>query len=391
MLGLALLFSARPLGAEEVRARTIADGASAGARGPAVAAASSDPAAITRRVALVVGNASYTAVPALKNSRNDAEDMCAALGRLGFETSCLTDLATRADFRRALVQFRQRLGPTTAAVFYFAGHGVQIGGRNFLLPTTIAATSDVAAISSAMPVDEVFAALEERETGLSIVVLDACRDNPFTSARGAKPARGLARDEPPKGSVLVYATAPGATAVDGNGRNGLFTSHLLAEIERPGPQIGEMLRTVARKVEQEARTRYGVEQVPYRSFSYSGVFCFSQCDDTQIAEQLEQLRQQGLAARARIRLLEERNAALEGHRGSATDAPSLREAADRQAELGTLRRQIADLTVRATQLETYRQRIATLEREAREKEEQITRNIRVEQERRARPLGVPTF
>ena len=345
-------------------------------------------------MALVIGNASYRALPPLRNSRNDADDMCAALGRLGFQTTCHRDLPTRTELRRAVLQFGAQLDPQTVGLVYYAGHGVQVQGRNYLLPTGIVPTTIADLEAGGVALEDVFSVLRSARSALSIVVLDACRDDPFSEARSIKVSRGLAREDPPPNSVLVYATAPGAVAVDGAARNGLFTAHLLGEIERPGPQIGEMLRGVARLVEQEARSRYGIEQVPYRSFSYSGVFCFSQCDDTRIAEQVQALRQQSSSAMRRIQELEALNASLEAYRRSTGggDADALRKAADdRLAEIRILRQQLDDLSTRSTQLEAYRNRIATLEREAREKEQQITEGVRRDEQRRSRPVGVPTF
>ncbi|MFO1327251.1 MAG: caspase family protein [Rubrivivax sp.] len=345
-------------------------------------------------MALVVGNGAYRSLPALRNSRNDADDMCVALDRVGFQTACHRDLSTRAELRRAIQQFGAQLDSQTVGLFYYAGHGVQVQGRNYLLPTTIAPSTVAELETGGVALEEVFSVLKTARAALNIVVLDACRDDPFADARGLKVSRGLAREEPPTNSVLVYATAPGAVAVDGSGRNGLFTTHLLGELARPGPQIGEMLRGVAKLVEQEAKARYGIEQIPYRSFSYSGVFCFAQCDDTRIAEQMLALQQQSSAAVRRIQELESINAALEAARRASPQGESevSRKANDeRAAEIRTLRAQLDDLSTKSTQLEAYRQRIATLEREAREKEQQITEGARRDEQRRSRPLSVPMF
>lgn len=345
-----------------------------------------------RRVALVIGNGSYKSVRPLKNSHHDAHDMCAALGRLGFLTTCLFDLPNKMELRGALLKFGSQLEPGTVGLFYYAGHGVQVQGRNYLLPTALAVSTGAEVEEGSLALEEVFGVMRDGRASLNIVVLDACRDDPFAAGRGPKVARGLAREEPPTNSVLVYATAPGAVAADGNGRNGLFTSHLLSEVERPGPQIGELLRTVARAVEQEARSSYGLEQVPYRSFSYSGVFCFAQCDDTRIAEQVQALRRQSAAAVRRIQELEQLNARLEQGRTDDTDrAASRSEGPSRLAELRSLRDQLAELTAKAAQLETSRARIAELEREARERDQRFTESLKQDAQRRSRPMGVPTF
>lgn len=299
--------------------------------------------------------------------------MCDTLRRRGFQAQCHENLASRDDFRRVLRQFTAQLGRGSVALLYYAGHGVQRGGRNFLLPTAIAPGSADDVERDSLAMDEVYTSLRESLPDLSIVILDACRDDPFAGQSGARFARGLAREEPPRGSVLVYATAPGGEAVDGSGRNGLFTKHLLAEMDKPGPQIGQMLHNVARAVELEARTRYGIEQVPYRSFSFTGAFCFDTCDEDRIAEQMEQLRQQSLTAARRIRELES-----QAHGG-------------RVGEIDALQAQLRDLADKTAQLETLRTRIATLEREAREREQEKVDMVRKDQERRSRPTFVPTF
>ncbi|MBL8361205.1 MAG: caspase family protein [Rubrivivax sp.] len=326
-----------------------------------------------RRAALVIGNGAYRSITPLRNPANDAQDMCDALRRQGFQTQCHQDLASREDFRRVLRQFSAQLGPGSVALMYYAGHGVQRGGRNFLLPTGIAPAAADDVERDSLPMDEVYALLRESLPELSIVILDACRDDPFADPRGARHPRGLAREEPPRGSVLVYATAPGGAAADGSGRNGLFTKHLLAEIDKPGPQIGQMLHNVARAVELEARTRYGTDQVPYRSFSYTGAFCFNSCDEDRIADQMEQLRRQSQAAAQRIRELESQ---ASGGRGG---------------EIEALQTRLRELGEKSAQLETLRQRIAALEREAREREQEKVDMVRKEQERRSRPTFVPTF
>lgn len=342
-----------------------------------------------RRVALVVGNAAYTQIGPLRNATNDAEDMCAALRRLAFEASCQLNVATRTEFRRLLRQFASALGPQTVALFYFAGHGVQSGGRNYLLPTAIAPNNVADLEAEGLALGEVFAALREARSPLNIVMLDACRDDPFAGRGNVRLARGLAREEPPLGSVLVYSTAPGGVAADGAGRNGHFTSQLLAEIEAPGPQIGEMLHTVARRVEATARRSYGIDQVPYRSLSFTGVFCFAECDRERLTDQMNSLRQQATQAANRIRELEAQNAALAGP-GRPTEQ-TRRDLEARTNELAALRGELKDLSAKAAQIEAYRDRIATLERENREKEQRLVEGAKKEEARRVRPTVVPSF
>lgn len=346
-----------------------------------------------RRVALVIGNGSYRHMLPLTNPLNDADDLCAALRRLGFEATCLKDLASRFEMRRALLSFGAKLEPGVVGVVYYAGHGIQSQGRNYLLPTGLDARERAELEGGSLALDEVFTVLREARSALNVIILDACRDDPFADTGRVQVARGLAREEPPVNSVLVYATAPGSVAADGDSRNGLFTSHLLAELERPGPQIGEMLRNVALKVEHEARSRFGLEQVPYRSFSFSGAFCFAECDDTVIAREMQSLREQRDRAQLRIQQLEQERA-MKAEPGVADPQTlNLADAAGvaREAEIAALRSQLSALGAKATELEAYRQRIAALEREAREKDRQISEGLRRDEVRRSRPTGIPTF
>jgi uncharacterized caspase-like protein len=346
---------------------------------PAAPARDSAP---TRRVALVVGNGGYRSLNPLRNATNDAVDMCDALRRLAFDASCHLNVATRAEFRRLLRSFASQIGPDTVALFYYAGHGVQLEGRNYLLPTTIAPNSSTELADEGLPLEEVFGTLKDSRSALSVIVLDACRDDPFARGRAIRVSRGLAREDPPTGSVLVYSTAPGGVAADGSGRNGLFTSQLLAQIEKPGPQIGEMFHNVARLVEAQARNDYNIEQVPYRSFSYTGVFCFANCDDNRLAQDVELLKQQRALAVQRIQELEARNKSLSSESGQASAAA---------AELRALRAELAELAAKSAQLEAFRQRIAVLEGENREKERQIVEAAKKEAGRKSSPAVVPTF
>lgn len=350
-------------------------------RAAVVPAAGSD-AAPTRRVALVIGNGGYRSLSALRNATNDALDLCAALRRLGFDARCHLDVATRADFNRLLRDFATQIGPDAVALFYYAGHGVQLDGRNHLLPTSLAPNSSAELVEQSLPLGEVFRTLEDRRGALSIVVLDACRDDPFARGQAIRVSHGLAREDPPPGSVLVYATAPGGVAADGNGRNGLFTSQLLAQIEQPGPQIGEMLHKVARQVQAQARSQYGTEQVPYRSLSYTGVFCFATCDDNQLARDVQLLEQQRAVALQRIQALEAHNLSL------ASESAQAKAAAD---ELRGLRAELAEMAAKSAQLEAFRQRIAVLEGENRDKQRQIVEAAKNAELPKSRAAVVPTF
>lgn len=284
---------------------------------PASRSVSSEPAtrAVTvkaERVALVIGQSRYVSLPPLNNPAHDAQDMCAALRRLAFEVHCHVDLPGRGEMRQALRRFAAALGPQTVAMFYYAGHAVQFRGENFLLPVGIAPGSAADVEDEGLALGYVLRTLEEARAVPSLIVLDACRNNPFAGTAGARAtATGLARVEPPPGSLLVYATAPGGEALDGQGRNGLFTRHLLAHLERPGLRVAEMLHRVAQGVEEEARRVHQFEQIPYRSLSYAGPFCLAGCAAEDASVAVSAARLQAADAMRRVVELEAENARLD--------------------------------------------------------------------------------
>lgn len=164
------------------------------------------------RKALVLGNGAYLDLAPLRNAVQDARDVCSALGDLGFATTCRYDLQDRQAMEQAVDAFVAELGEGTAAVFYFAGHGVQLHGDNFLLPTSLRAERSEQVASEGLGLGRVLRALAAARNSPNIVILDTCRNDPFNQTPSTVPAlweRGLARVEPPLGTALVYATAPG--------------------------------------------------------------------------------------------------------------------------------------------------------------------------------------
>jgi hypothetical protein len=200
------------------------------------------------RVALVVGNSAYAKVPSLPNPAHDAQDVSAALMRLGFTVTTATD----ADFdgmRRALLEFGRTARNADMAVFYFAGHGVEINGSNWLLPTDVELKSDVDASTEAIGLQAAMQAVATAKT-LGLVILDACRNNPFQSVmRRSNAARsvqilGLAPVEPADNVLVAYAARDGTVAADGAGRNSPYTAALLRHIETPGLEVDFLFRNV---------------------------------------------------------------------------------------------------------------------------------------------------
>lgn len=232
------------------------------------------------KAALVIGNAGYK-VGVLKNPLNDAQAVARSLAKLGFDVTQHAD-TTLAQLIDAFVQFSRRTQKAAVRVVYYAGHGVQVKGRNYLLPvdTEIRAEDEVAAKSADL--SAFVERLSALKHGMNIVILDACRNNPFSGQeivgpdgrrlkfRGATPG-GLARMEAPLGSMVVFSTAPDGIALD-NPKEGhsLYTKHLLKHLDSPGLPVELLFKRVRLAVAQETDRI----QVPWESSSLTGEFCF---------------------------------------------------------------------------------------------------------------------
>jgi uncharacterized caspase-like protein len=232
------------------------------------------PAALgAERVALVIGNGAYQKVPALPNPHNDATDVAASLDRLGFAVQRVAD-GKFDDMRRALLDFSKRARAAEMAVVFFAGHGIEVGGENWLIPVDAQLASDVDVEQEAIGLKSVMLVVSGASR-LGLVILDACRNNPFAAkmARGVRTRsveRGLVRIEP-QGSVLVaYAAKDGTTALDGSGRNSPYTTALLRHLETPGLEINFLFRNVRDEV--LSLTKREQEPFVYGSLSRQAVF-----------------------------------------------------------------------------------------------------------------------
>ena len=237
------------------------------------AALTAHPTRASDRVALVIGNADYAHVPRLANPLNDAGDMGAALARLGFAVTILENTGSQ-DMRRGLQEFMRAASGAAMAVVFYAGHGIEVDKRNFLVPVDARFRTDGDIKYEAVPLDLVVDTLEG-VTGLRMVILDACRDNPFLAdmlVRSTRTiGRGLARVEP-SGEMLVvaYAAMGGTVALDGKGRNSPYTAALLAHLEEPGLELGLMFR----KVSEAVRKTTGNDQQPvtYDNLPSAGIY-----------------------------------------------------------------------------------------------------------------------
>ena len=218
------------------------------------------------RVALVIGNGAYPAAP-LANPLNDAADIAKELEAAGFTVIRRSNASLR-EMHLALREFGDKLGKTSTGLFYFAGHGVQVRGRNYLLPVDADIAREDEVAFSAMDLSAVMEKLDSARNPVNVVILDACRDNPF-GARFQASSRGFAQVEAPPGTIIAFSTAPGSTAADGGGRNGLYTSHLLAQMKKPAP-IEETFKVVRASVRRDSQGR----QVPWESTSLETEFAF---------------------------------------------------------------------------------------------------------------------
>lgn len=260
-----------------------------------------------RRYALVIGNSQYRTLPKLGNPQNDAKDMCATLRKLQFDTLCFENLRTKREMKDAVVQFADKLRANKGvALFFFAGHGMQIKGENYLVPSDAELRTEADMEDEALNVNYLMAQLENTHNPFNIVILDACRNDPIS--RGWRSvSRGLAAIDAPTGSVIIFSTAPGKVAYDGNGRNGLFTKHLLNNIPTPGVSLEEMIKQVSRGVGEES-SRAGISQTPWWNSSFTGTFCFGGCVDVNKLNDLESVRVEKARLEADIRRVQKENA-----------------------------------------------------------------------------------
>src|SRR5258706_9296694 len=219
------------------------------------------------RVALVIGNGKY-ADAALPNAVNDGADVAKELKAAGF-TVIQRENATLKEMHLALREFGDKLARNATGVFYFAGHGMQVRGRNYLVPVDADIQREDEVQFSAMDLAAVMEKLDSARNPVNLVILDACRDNPFGAKLQAS-AKGFAQMEAPAGTLIAYSTAPGTAAADGGGRNGLYTGHLLVEMKKPGAPVEETFRMVRAAVRRDSKGA----QVPWESTSLETEFRF---------------------------------------------------------------------------------------------------------------------
>jgi uncharacterized caspase-like protein len=232
-----------------------------------------------KRVALVIGNSTYPNFP-LKNPANDAKDMATKLRVLGFDVIERNNLKTK-QIGSTLSEFRNKLSPGSVALVFYAGHGLQIKGENYLPAVDADITVEEDVSNQSLSVRQIMDVLDNAKSRLNLVFLDACRNNPFANRSFRSTEGGLARVSAPSGTLISYATRPGSVAADGDGRNGLYTSKLLAQMDS-NQQIEQSLKRVVSEVKSASQGK----QEPWMEGSIEGDFCFGGCNtgaSTQVA------------------------------------------------------------------------------------------------------------
>jgi hypothetical protein len=225
---------------------------------------------IDRRLALVIGNGKYINAMELANPVNDARAMKEALQKLGFDVYEYEDI-DQAQMKMAIDNFGAKLKQYSVGLFFYAGHGIQSKGSNYLIPVNANLQSEQQVEYDCVQADRVLGQMEAAGSKINIVILDACRNNPFQrSWSRAVNGTGLAFMNAPTGSLIAYSTSPGRTASDGSGSNGLYTSALLENIKTPGINILQMFQNIRRTVSEKSEK----QQIPWESTSLTADFFF---------------------------------------------------------------------------------------------------------------------
>ncbi len=261
----------------------------------------SAPAHASKRVALVIGNSAYKHATPLVNPKNDAEAVSAVLEELGFEVVTGIDLS-HVGFAETVGKFRRKLQHADVALFFYAGHGLQVNGQNYLAPVDSRLEDETALAFEAVKLRTILS-LMERRPRTNIVFLDACRDNPLAQnlarsmgTRSGAIGRGLARVESGVGTLITFATQPGNVALDGDEENSPFTQSLVRHISTPGLDVALMIR----RVRQDVIDLTGGRQIPWQHSSLTAPFLFKKSEavaavvtkpQPKSAEPLEQLKQ----------------------------------------------------------------------------------------------------
>ncbi|MGI9054388.1 MAG: caspase family protein, partial [Pyrinomonadaceae bacterium] len=227
-----------------------------------------------KRLALIIGNGAYKNTTTLDNPANDATDMAQTLKSLGFEVLSGTN-QTKRQMENLIRDFGDKLAKNGGVgLFFYAGHGLQVRGQNYLVPVEAEIPAEDEVEYATVNVNFLLGKMDSAGNDLNIVILDACRNNPFARSwrnfRDIGDGKGLAKVTPPTGTIMLYATQPGNVASDGTGRNGLFTESLLKQINKPNVEFDAMVKNLARDVSDKS----GGKQLPWKEGIVLGDFYF---------------------------------------------------------------------------------------------------------------------
>ncbi|WP_419657017.1 peptidase C14, caspase [Desulfosarcina variabilis str. Montpellier] len=230
-----------------------------------------------KRIALVIGNKDYLSSP-LKNPINDASDIAEVLRDCEFRVHLFLN-ATKKEMEESIQDFGQELRKSKGGIgfFYFAGHGIQYKGINFLIPIDEKIISEADIEFEAVNANRVLIQMQEARNSLNMVFLDACRNNPYANSFRST-VKGLARMNAPKGSLVSYATAPFSVAYDGHGRNGIYTKHLIDKMRMPNVELSQMMKLIRAGVMKDTKGK----QTPFEVSSLIGNFYFKTTEDYNI-------------------------------------------------------------------------------------------------------------
>jgi len=293
------------------------------------------------RRALVIGNSRYPTVP-LNNPANDARAIGEELRRLGFEVALGLDLPL-AEMRRLIADYGEGLQRAKAVgLFYYAGHGVQLAWRNYLLPVDAAIGKMEDIQRSCVDVNTVIESIARAANPMNLIVLDACRENPFGRDFRVE-QKGLSQLDAPPGTLLAYATSPGNVASDGAGANGLYTENLLRELMVPEAKVEDVFKRVRLAVRLKSRG----QQIPWESTSLEQDFWFipppelMKVADAEAAKEreAERARQEELQRQARLKAEQEAERARQEEQARQTLLKAEKEAASERAQLAELARE----------------------------------------------------
>ena len=353
-----------------------------------------------RRVALVIGNATYQNTPALANPGNDAQDLTAALTKVGFNVDFQRNLS-KQGMEAAIARFSRLAQGADAALFYYAGHGMQYRGSNYLMPTDAKLEDEFNLNFELTRIEDVLFGLEGAN-GVKILILDSCRNNPLldrltrntkSASRDLMATRGLAKIDPARGMIVAYSTQANQVAVDGTGRNSPFTSALVKYLDEPGLEVGTLFRRVAFDVNKVTEGR----QLPEVSVSLLGDFYLNtrdtdvqawskvraSSDATQLNDFIKQYPKSALTSDAQQRLesIERQNRARI-EREQAEFAERMRQQAERDRLLREKAQQAQVEKDRAVQAQAAREQ-ARRDEMARA-EQETSRLLKLEQDEKTR-------